>query len=390
MRNALIRILTAALALMLLLGSVSLAEVVAESYTDTPANPTQDNVTEIRAMKILAGRDPAAYSILTMEPTRATIWLLGELFDFVNINQVPPVRWFPEETQQAIRKILDGADPDMLYIPEIFSMLPQRSMQPGSVSVDMRMNIDYAPGALIVVVLGQETETGVEWFALKGDVLADDTIHYEIPADAAARLAGRETLTVVFTVKPGEGWQETETVLRPEPTYVPSKSGSNMTYVEDKVTISGTGDPSDCRIVVVPRTDAARQELAGFTAWMTESGKAPLNYFDDLIRGEIQLLLENTDLSTLLPYEAECVMVENYREPFGDVMARFIFPSDFQAEKKLVTLLGMPRDDGSFAWTVLYTEMNDPYTEITFSSTVLPAMMAQPGLMLVFSEPIAE
>lgn len=391
MRKALILMIALLLAMMTALSGGALAEVVEESYTDTPANPTQDNVTEIRAVQTVPGADPEEYIILIMEPTAATVWLLGELYDFVDINQVPPVRWFPEKIQQDIRKLLDGGDPDALYIPEIFSALPQRTEQAGDVDVDMLMNIDYAPGALIVVVLGVETETGVDWFALKGDVPVDDTIHFEIPAEVIAQLAGHETLTVVFTVKPGEGWQKEESILRPEPTFVPSKSGSNMTYVEDKVTISGTGDPSDCRILIVPQTEAARQELARFTDWMTKKGKAPLDYFDDKILSEISLLLADTDLGTLLPYEVECVMVENYKEPYGDVMARFRFPSDFTAEKKIVTLLGMPQTDSTFMWTVLYTtQINDPHTEITFSSTVLPAMMTQPGLMLVFSEPIAE
>lgn len=390
MRKALILMIALLLAMMTSIYGGALAEVVADSYTDTPANPTQDNVTEIRAVQTVPGADPEEYIVLTMGPTAATVWLLGALYDFVDINQVPPVRWFPEEIQQDIRKLLDGGDPDALYIPEIFSALPQRTEQAGDVDVDMLMNIDYAPGALIVVVLGVETETGVDWFALKGDVPVDDTIHFEIPAEVNAQLAGHETLTVVFTAKPGEGWQEEETILRPEPTFVPSKSGSNMTYVEDKVTISGTGDPSDCRILIVPQTEAARQELARFTDWMTKKGKAPLDYFDDKILNEISLLLPDTDLGTLLPYEVECVMVENYKQPYGNVMARFRFPSDFTAEKKTATLLGMPQADGSFVWTVLYTQINDPHTEITFSSTVLPAMMAQPGLMLVFSEPIAE
>lgn len=390
MRTALILMIALLLAMMTSIYGSALAEVVADSYTDTPANPTQDNVTEIRAVQTVPSADPEKYIILTMEPTAATVWLLGELYDFVDINQVPPVRWFPEEIQQDIRKLLDGGDPDALHIPEVFSALTQRTEQAGDVDVDMLMNIDYAPGALTVVVLGVETENGVDWFALKGDVLVDDTIHFEIPAGVIAQLAGHEMLTVVFTVKPGEGWQEEETILRPEPTFVPSKSGSNMTYVEDKVTISGTGNPSDCRILIIPQTEAASQELARFTDWMMKKGKAPLDYFDDKILNEISLLLADTDLGTLLPYEVECVMVENYKEPYGDVSARFRFPSEFDAGKKTVTLLGMPQADGSFVWTVLYTQINDPHTEITFSSTVLPAMMAQPDLMLVFSEPIAE
>ena len=390
MRKALILMIALLLAMMTSICGGALAEVVADSYTDTPANPTQDNVTAIQAVQTVPGADPEEYIILTMEPTTATVWLLGELYDFVDINQVPPVRWFPEEIQQDIRKLLDGGDPDALYIPEVFSVLPQCTEQAGDVDVDMLMNIDYAPGALIVAVLGVETETGVDWFALKGDVPVDDTIHFEIPAEVNAQLAGHETLTVVFAAKPGDGWQEQETILRPEPTFVPSKSGSNMTYVEDTVVISGTGDPSDCRILIVPQTEAARQELARFTDWMTKKGKTPLDYFDDKILNEISLLLPDADLGTLLPYEVECVMVENYKEPYGDVMARFRFPSEFDAGKKTVTLLGMPQADGSFVWTVLYTQINDSHTEITFSSTVLPAMMTQPGLMLVFSEPIAE
>ena len=96
MRKALILMIALLLAMMTSICGGALAEVVADSYTDTPANPTQDNVTEIQAVQTVSGADPEEYIILTMEPTAATVWLLGELYDFVDINQVPPVRWFPD------------------------------------------------------------------------------------------------------------------------------------------------------------------------------------------------------------------------------------------------------------------------------------------------------
>ena len=43
-----------------------------------------------------------------------------------------------------------------------------------------------------------------------------------------------------------------------------------------------------------------------------------------------------------------------------------------------------------FYWMPLRAEIADQLIEITFSSSVLPAMMEDAGILLVFSEPIDE
>jgi len=84
------------------------------------------------------------------------------------------------------------------------------------------------------------------------------------------------------------------------------------------------------------------------------------------------------------------VMALKYEEPYGDVTARFLFPTPFRAEKGMVALIGLPDAEGEFHWTVLHTEVKERYTEITFSSTVLPALMETPGLLLVLSDILSE
>lgn len=392
-------ILAALLAALLLGSALAATVVVDDSYSDAPANPTQDNVLRLDAVLTPAGEEPLPYAILTMEPTALTINTLDELFVFVDVTKRPPVRFFPEETQAEIRRLLPGIDPDVLYVPEMFSMLPQSlpqtALSPAGQSdadavADMLMDIEYVPGRPVVVLLGWQTAEGVEWKALKASVLVKDTIHYEIPRETLDAIAGRETILVLLTLKPGMGWEQTETVLTPVETNIPSKSGSTIIYIEDAIVISGTGDASDCAIILTAETDPIAAEMTRYADYLATEGAAPTAYFDALITDEMAKALKEADLASLLPYETAYVQVVNYQEPFGDVMARFLFPTPFAEDREMSALLGMPDEEGVLHWTVLRCEMIDGFIEITFSSTVLPAMMEDTGLLLVFSEPLTD
>lgn len=382
------RIAALLMALMLISASALAASVMDDAYSDAPANPTQENVDQILAA--YATDIPLSCAITTMEPTRLTVDILQEIFDFVDINAQPPARYFPEKTQEEIRRIIDGADPDILYMPEFMSLLPEKIQADADVTVDMQMNIDYQEGQLIVPVLGRNTEAGVEWKALPAQILAENTVHFNVPKDVAARYFGTETLFALLTVKPGHGKTEIEHSSAEEPVFIPSKNASDMIYVADDTVRSEAGAAVDCQIIIVAETKETRRETEKLMQHFTDPEKKPIRYFDADTVHEAALILKDTDIDALIPYEITQVMAVDYQEPYGDVMARFKFPTPFEKEKAMIALIGMPQRDGAFQWMPLHTEITDDaaFIEITFSSSVLPAMMDTAGLLLIMSEPL--
>lgn len=387
------RILSLALALLLACMSTSAlaTSVIVDTYSDAPATPTQDNVNEILAAYLPQGLEKVPCSIRAMEPTALTVEILKEIFDFVDINKQPPARYFPEETQKEIQQIIH-ADPDILYMPEFFSAEVEDAQLEADVDVEMHMNIDYQPGQLVVPVLGRETENGIQWKALPAQSVEEDIIRFTVPADVMAQYAGGETLLALLATKPGEGLAESEEVIREEEVFIPSKSASDIIYVVDEVLRNTEGEAVDCQIIIVPRTKAIDAELEKLTAHFTDPEKRPIRYFDAETVNETALLLKKIDIDTLLPYEITQVMAVDYKEPYGDVMARMAFPTPFGENQAIVALIGMPDQEeaGVFNWTPLRVEKVDHFLEITFSSTVLPAMMKDAGILLVMGELIEE
>ena len=376
--------------LMLLLCGAALGSQVTEAeYANAPANPTQDNVAEIRALLQKAAGEEN-YPLSLLEPSALTMDTLGEIFDFVNVTENPVARYFPEEVQNELKSILEGGDIDVLYMAEFMSVMPGALEESADAKVEMDMQIEYEPGRLVIAVLGRAAEDGVSWKALKAEVPLQNRIVFEIPAEELALFAGQEMLLSVLSVKPGTGWEEVQTTLVPQKNFIPSKNSSEIIYVEEEVVISGGEGSVDCRIILVDETEEIKAEMEKLTAWFTAPGKVPLAYFDENVNAEAALLLAQANVQMLIPYEKTQVMALKYEEPYGDVTARFLFPTPFRAEKGMVALIGLPDAEGEFHWTVLHTEVKERYTEITFSSTVLPVLMETPGLLLVMSDILPE
>ena len=377
------------------------AQVHVDDYSDTPATPTQENVLEIRAEQPAAKAAEIALTLETMAPTALTVDTLSEIFDFVDIDQNPPARYFPEDVQAEIEAIID-ADPDILHMPEFFSLLPQHAAPHASAIVDMRFDIDYEPGRLVVVVLGVMTEDGLLWKPLKADVVDWSLIRFEIPEDVLGAVAGHETIFALLTVRPGSGWHRENATIeqgqseetRKEPRFVFSKSFEDVTRVEhsymivDGEALGGSDGGEDCQIILVEETQPIEDERLRLTEWLAGEGNALMPYFDAEINRQAALYLPDTQLSALVAYELANVMVVGYDEPFGDVAAYFSFVTPYEAGQPMLSLLGLPQEDGTMAFTPLHTEYVDGLIEITFSSTVLPAMMKDAGMLLVLSTPM--
>lgn len=391
------KFLAVLLALMCFVSSVSAATVVDDTYSDAPATSTQDNVKEIRAEYLPENMEKVPCSVIVMEPTQHTVDVLKDIFDFVDIVRRPPIRWFPEEIYKEVEKII-GGNPDGLYMPEFMSLLPEEMQLDADVKVDMHMHIDYKKGQTVVPVLGRMTEEGLVWKALPAQVVEekedDNIIHFIVPRDVAAQYAGNEVLFALLADKPGSGEQEKEQVIREEEVFIPSKNASDIIYVVDEVVRNLAGEPVDCQILIVPKTKRIEKELALLTEHFIDPEKIPVRYFDEETVNETALIMKDVDIDTLLPYEFVSVMSKDYLEPYGDVMAKFAFPTPFKEDKAIIAFIGMPdpEDKDAFLWAPLPAELDETkkHMEITFTSSVLTAMMKDAGLLLVMSQPLDE
>ena len=382
--------------LMMTLPALPLATNVQHStYALAPANPTQENVEKLQAEYQPENQDAASCAIAVMEPTQLTVETLKSIFEFVDVDRQPPAQYFPENVQEEMARIIQG-DLDRLYMPEFMSLLPEKMQLDADVQVDMHMTIDYQQGQLVLVVLGRETDVGIEWKPLPAQVIdgaeEDNIVRFVVPADVMARYAGGETLFALLAEKPGVGAGDAQQGIPEEHEFVPSKNASDIVFVTNDAVRNAAGETVDCRIIIVSRTKLIEQELERLTSYFTRPENRPIRYFDTETVNETALILQGTEIDSLIPYEITQVMVEDYQQPYGDVTARFLFPTPFAADKAMIALIGIPEANNpeTFCWMPLRVEKADNGINITFSSSVLPTMMQEAALLLVMSEPIEE
>ena len=386
-----------------------------DRYSDAPANPTQENLLEIAATAIPAEDEATPFTLMKMLPTNLTVDELAPIYDFVEINLNPPARYFPEEVQQTIIDI--GFDPDALYMPEFFSTFPQ--VYPDAledqvyVDVEMLYDIDYRAGLPVVVVLGWDSDEGVEWQALPADVPRDHYVHFEIPPETLKIINGQETLFALLTVKPGMGYDEYYSETIKIPYEIPSITSGDLTVIVDGYTAVSSGDPIPCELVLTDRSRRITLELDAIEKhihqnYTTENSQnyereSIMSYFKSEMNRQVHLLLPETVANDdLMCYELACLQSVEYIEPYGDVMARFLFATPYYEGQTMVSMLALPdaeNPEDEMIWTPLHTEVKRVYTdeehfidyvEITFSSAVLTPMLEETALLLVLSTPMPE
>lgn len=377
----------------LMFSSLAMATGVQDStYALAPANPTQENVEKIIAEYQSSTSSASPCTIAVMEPTQLTVETLKDIFEFVDVDRQPPARYFPEAVQKEMARIING-DPDRLYMPEFMSLLPAERQMNADVLVDMHMYIDYRQGQLVLPALGRETPEGIDWKPLPAQVIDqaenDNIIRFVVPAEVAQQFFGKEMLFALLAEKPGSGEGDAQQDVSKEDEFVPSKNASDIVFVTDDAVRNAAGEAVDCRIIIVPPTKSTEQELGKMTAYFTHPEHRPIRYFDEETVQEAALILSGTNIDDLLPFEITQVMVEDYQQPYGDVTAKFLFPTPFTKEKALIALVGIPTE-GNFHWMPLRAEKVADGVDITFSSSVLPTMMQDAALLLVMSEPIEE
>lgn len=380
---------------LLLTGSALAAEA-----TDAPGTPTQDVVLSLTA----AWQDElkTAYDLQVMPADQLTMDTVTDIYRFVYEEHNRPVRYFPEETQEAIEAMLGDTDPDALYMTEFMRLHAAEIVPPTDLDAVMLLDVDYQLGQLVVVVLGDTTDPeNLVWTPVESRVTALGQVECVVPQELMEQLQGEDVLFSLLTVRKGNrgGIVNYETDV--EHDELPSKTADDMIHINTIISEDGTPLADDFALIITEESDVITIELAKIHEHVKKEELPISAYLPEESQNEIQLLLNqngrNTQKEELVVYEYLPLITENYKDTYGDVIATFRFATPYAEGQQVVTMLGLPKDGAVetdptlMDWAVQRAQVNaDGEVEIVFDQLALIGMGEDAGLLLVLSEPLAE
>ena len=387
------RILGIGLVLMLLTGSASAAVL-----TDAPGTPTQDRAVALEARWEDEAR--TAYDLWELPADHLTVNQAVDVYDFVYEQVNRPVRWYPEDTQKAIEAII-SVDPDALHMTEFIRLHAAEIDPPTDLEVTMTLTIDYQPGQLTVVVLGDTSDpANLVWTPVESRVIANGQVEFDVPQALMAQLQGEDLLFSLLTVRQGaRGTVEVETTEVPE--NLPSKQAGDTTRVVKTVARNGQALPDDFKIEIVPETDMIRSEITMLGQFVTEQEQPALNWLPEEDQNRVRYLL-GVDGEALIVSDYVPLITENFRPTDGDAVGSFSFATPYSEGQTIVTALGIPDENADstdeiqngktqMKWSVQPAIVRKGgVVDVVFDQLALIDMGTEAGLLLMLSEPAAE
>ena len=387
------RILGIGLALMLLTVSASAAVL-----TDAPGTPTQDRAVALDARWEDEAR--TAYDLRELPADHLTVNQAVDVYDFVYEQGNRPVRWYPEDTQKAIEAII-SVDPDALYMTEFMRLHAAEIVPPADLEATMTLTIDYQPGQLTVVVLGDTSDpANLVWTPVESRVSANGQVEFNVPQALMAQLQGEDLLFSLLTVRQGaRGTVEVETTEVPE--NLPSKQAGDTTRVVKTVTRDGQALPDDFKIAIVPETELIRREITMLGQFVTEQEQPALNWLPEEDQNRVRYLL-GVDGEALIVSDYVPLITEDFRPTDGDAVGTLSFATPYSESQTIVTALGIPDKNADNAdeiqngktqmkWSVQPAIVREGgVVDVVFDQLALIDMGTETGLLLMLSEPTAE
>ena len=387
------RILGIGLALMLLTVSASAAVL-----TDAPGTPTQDRAVALDARWEDEAR--TAYDLRELPADHLTVNQAVDVYDFVYEQGNRPVRWYPEDTQKAIEAII-SVDPDALYMTEFMRLHAAEIVPPADLEATMTLTIDYQPGQLTVVVLGDTSDpANLVWTPVESRVIANGQVEFNVPQALMAQLQGEDLLFSLLTVRQGaRGTVEVETTEVPE--NLPSKQAGDTTRVVKTVTRDGQALPDDFKIAIVPETELIRREITMLGQFVTEQEQPALNWLPEEDQNRVRYLL-GVDGEALIVSDYVPLITEDFRPTDGDAVGTLSFATPYRESQTIVTALGIPDKNADNAdeiqngktqmkWSVQPAIVREGgVVDVVFDQLALIDMGTETGLLLMLSEPTAE
>ena len=383
-------ILGIALALALLLTGSALAV----ELTDVHGTPTQDVVASLTA----AWRDEAktAYDLQVLPSDQLTMDQATDAYTYVYEENNRPVRWYPEETQRAIEAMIGSTNPDALYMTEFMRLHAAQIEPPTDLDVVMELKVDYQPGQLTVVVLGDVTNPqAIVWTPVESHVTAVGRLELVIPQDLMRELQGKDVLFALLTVRTGDG-RTTVPATTEKPETVPSKQAGDNTRILRTTDEDGNVLPDPFELAIAPETDLIKQELTRLNEHIKTKNLPALEWLPEESQSEIRFLLgDQADKLQILDYVP--LITRSYRHTDGDAVADFSFATPYKEGQTVVTALGLPKADASadggtlMDWAVHRAVVRaDGTVDIVFDQLALIGMDTETGLLLVYGEPLAQ
>lgn len=369
----------------------SAATIERSEYTDVPTAMTQDSVLSAEAS------EDCKVEILL--PDEESIALLDDVYRFVWEEENRPARYYDEETQEEIQSLCAGADIDMLHMTEAMrQQLTGETEEP--VAVTLELEADYAPGQLVIAVLGIRKEgLNYTWYPYRAEVSRTGVINWNISADDWAALCVQPVSFHLLTVRTGpdgealgdqDAYQDSEAAF--------SKDSSDVNQIRGWYSESGAVIEDDFRLFLVDLTELMQQEVLRIGAHVAE-GKAILDYFPEERKDEALLMLPGgTDEDDLMAYDVIALMDEAYKDTYGDVNAEFTFGSAYDTGKAMVVLAGFVKEDAReqpfMDWYVLRAQAleiteNETMTDLVrigLKQLNLPKMEEEPLMLVVISQ----
>ena len=387
------RILGIGLVLMLLTGSASAAVL-----TDAPGTPTQDRAVALEARWEDEAR--TAYDLWELPADHLTVNQAVDVYDFVYEQGNRPIRWYPEDTQKAIEAII-SVDPDALHMTEFIRLHAAEIDPPTDLEVTMTLTIDYQPGQLTVVVLGDTSDpANLVWTPVESRVIAKGQVEFHVPQALMAQLQGEDFLFSLLTVRQGaRGTVEAETTEVPE--NLPSKQAGDTTRVVKTVARNGQALPDDFKIAIVPETEPIRREITLLGQFVTEQEQPALNWLPEEDQNRVRYLL-GVDGEALIVSDYVPLITEDFRPTDGDAVGTLSFATPYSEGQTIVTALGIPDENADNAdetqtgktqmkWSVQPAIVRKGgVVDVVFDQLALIDMGTEAGLLLMLSEPAAE
>ena len=384
------RILGIALALALLLTGGALAV----ELTDVPGTPTQDVVTSLTSN----WRDEAktAYDLRVLPSDQLTMNEVTDAYTFVHEENHRPVRWYPEETQRAIEAMIGSTDPDALYMTEFMRLHAAQIEPPTDLDAVMELKVDYRPGQLTVVVLGDVTNPQeIVWTPVESHVTAVGRLEFVIPQALMNELQGEDVLFILLTVRTGDGGT-TVPAATEKPEIVPSKQAGDNTRIVRTTDKDGNVLADPFELIIVSETDRITHELALLNEHLKMKKLPALEWLPEESQSEIRFLLGDK-ADGLLIYDYVPLITRSYRHTDGDAIATFSFATPYKEGQAVVTALGLPKADALadgetvMDWAVQRAVVRaDGTVDVVFDQLALIGMDTETGLLLVYGEPLAQ
>ena len=408
------RLLCVLVALVLLTTATvaSATAIIDYEYTDAPTVMTQDSVISVEASE--------GKAVEVLRPNIESFALLNDVYRFVYEDENRPARYYDLPTQAKISELCGGIDIDILHMTEAMRLQlvdlqekPVDSMeetaaseetisteQVKSVSVDMKLDVEYYPGQLVVVVLGIPGKNlNYTWYPYRAGVPETGLIRWEIPMEEWEELVKQNISFHVLTVRTGPGgemlWGEGS---NPDSNKIFSKDAEDVYVTRRWYSDSGKVIADDFRLFLTDLSMAQTMEVYRIGTHIAEGGLI-LDYFPADRKQEALLMLpDDIDEKDLVTYDIIALMDENYKDTYGDISVEIQFGTTYDTEKAMVILAGFEIEDAReqpyMDWYVLRTEAIETTPDQNLTDMVriglkqlnLPWMEEEPMMLVVISQ----